>query len=73
MVDGTMVFEVSYFELMRRARVHTALETAEAARGKGVTRRVYMCIYIYVYMYVCIYIFIHTTSVEGLARGSASL
>lgn len=71
MVDGTMVFEVSYFELMRRARVHTALETAEAARGKGVTRRVYMCIYIYVCMYI--YIFIHTTSVEGLARERAHL
>lgn len=47
MVDGTMVFEVSYFELMRRARVHTALETAEAARGKGITS-VYICIYTHI-------------------------
>lgn len=71
MVDGTMVFEVSYFELMRRARVHTALKTAEAARGKGVIRRVYIRICVFIFMYV--YIFIHTTSVGGLARGSASL
>lgn len=71
MVDGTMVFEVSYFELMRRARVHTALETAEAARGKGVIRRVYIRICVFIFMYV--YIFIHTTSVGGLARAEAPL
>lgn len=59
MVDGTMVFEVSYFELMRRARVHTALETAEAARGKGITSvHIYVCMYMYTYTYT------HLTSVE---------
>lgn len=70
MVDGTMVFEVSYFD-EKSARAHCAGNRRSCARGKGVTRRVYICIYVFIFMYV--YIFIHTTSVGGLARGSASL
>lgn len=57
MVDGTMVFEVSYFELMRRARVHTALETAEAARVEKALQGA--CIYVYMYLYLCMYIYLY--------------
>lgn len=59
MVDGT-VFEVSYFELMRRARVHAALKTAKAARRKGITS-------------ACVYIYIVLDERGGLARERAPL
>lgn len=71
MVDGTMVFEVSYFELMRRARVHTALETAEAARVEKALQGA--CIYVYMYLYLCMYIYLYILRAWGDWRAQKRL